>query len=84
MAETSDQAVETLILEGWAARSLRPADLQASDDPQMHGLVAIVRLALSQSARLEQRAEQVEQQLAELERRVRQLEARVGIGRTLQ
>lgn len=54
----------------------------------MHGLIAIVRLALSRSeakvARLEWRAEEVECQVAELERRMRRLEARVGVGHTLQ
>lgn len=88
MADTTDRAIETLIREGWAAQGLQPGDLPPTDDPRMHGLIAIVRLALSRSeakvARLERRAEEVERQVAELERRMRHLEARVGVGQTLQ
>jgi hypothetical protein len=88
MAQSTDQAIESLIREGWAAQGLAARDLPPSEDPRMHGLIAIVRLALrgpeAKVARLERRAEEVERQVAELERRVRQLEARVGVGQILQ
>ena len=88
MHEDSDQVIEKMIRDGWAANGLAPEDLPPSDDPRMHGLIAIMRLgwrkAEAEISRLTRRERELALRLAEIEERVRRIEEAVGLGYTLQ
>lgn len=88
MQEDTDQAIEKMIREGWAANGLAADDLPPSHDPRMQGLIAIMRTgwgrAEAEITRLRKREREIEVRLADLEERVRQVEEKIGRGYTLQ
>lgn len=88
MHDETDQAIEQLIREEWAANGLLAEDLPANGDPRMQGLIAVMRSgwgrAEAEIDRLRRRKRDIELRLADLEERVRQVEEKIGLGFTLQ
>jgi hypothetical protein len=88
MQDETDQTIEQLIRDGWAANGLSSDDLPQSDDARMLGLIAIMRSgwgrAEAEIDRLRRREREIELRLADLEERVRQVEEKIGLGYTLQ
>jgi hypothetical protein len=88
MDEDTDQGIESMIREGWAATGLPASELPESGHPRMQVLVAVVRLARrdvhAQLLRLAKVEAELSERIGELEARVQSLEDRVGVGHTLQ